>query len=122
MPLYESTFIARQDMSRNDITRLTESAGKVISDLGGKVVKDEYWGLRNLAYKINKSRKGHYVMLSIDASASAIKELERVFSNDEDVMRFITIRVSALQDGPSVMMRNSSSRDDYGSGEDTAVA
>ncbi len=72
MPLYESTFITRQDLSRQDVTKLTESMSAIVAQGGGKVVKDEYWGLRNLAYKINKSRKGHYVMLAIDSPAAEV--------------------------------------------------
>ncbi len=112
MPLYESTFITRQDLSRQDITKLTESMGTIVSQGGGKVVKDEYWGLRNLAYKINKSRKGHYVMLSIDAPAPAVKEMERNLRHNEDVIRLLTIRVDELEEGPSAMMNQSRSRED----------
>ena len=112
MPLYESTCITRQDLSRQDITKLTESMGTIVSQGGGKVVKDEYWGLRNLAYKINKSRKGHYVMLSIDAPAPAVKEMERNLRHNEDVIRLLTIRVDELEEGPSAMMNQSRSRED----------
>lgn len=112
MPLYESTFITRQDLSRQDVSKLTESMSAIVAQGGGKVVKDEYWGLRNLAYKINKSRKGHYVMLAIDAPAPAIKEMERNLSHNEDVIRTLTIRVDALEDGPSAMMQQSRSRED----------
>lgn len=112
MPLYESTFITRQDLSRQDVTKLTESMSAIVAQGGGKVVKDEYWGLRNLAYKINKSRKGHYVMLAIDAPAPAVKEMERNLSHNEDVIRTLTIRVDALEDGPSAMMQQSRARED----------
>lgn len=112
MPLYESTFIARQDLSRQDITKLTESMSAIVAQGGGKVVKDEYWGLRNLAYKIKKSRKGHYVMLAIDAPAPAVKEMERNLRHNEDVIRLLTIRVDALEDGPSAMMQQSRARED----------
>ena len=121
MPLYESTFITRQDLSRQDITKLTESMGAIVAQGGGKVVKDEYWGLRNLAYKINKSRKGHYVMLAIDAPAPAVKEMERNLSHNEDVIRMLTIRVDALEEGPSAMMQQSRSRED-GAPEDVIIA
>jgi len=112
MPLYESTFITRQDLSRQDITKLTESMGAIVAQGGGKVVKDEYWGLRNLAYKINKSRKGHYVMLAIDAPAPAVKEMERNLRHNEDIIRLLTIRVDALEEGPSAMMNQSRSREE----------
>lgn len=120
MPLYESTFITRQDLSRQDVTKLTESMSAIVAQGGGKVVKDEYWGLRNLAYKINKSRKGHYVMLAIDAPAPAVKEMERNLSHNEDVIRTLTIRVDALEDGPSAMMQQSRSREDGTSDSDTS--
>lgn len=109
MPFYESTFITRQDMSRQDITKLTESVGAIINQGGGKVVKDEYWGLRSLAYKIQKSRRGHYVMLGIDAPAPAVKEMERNLRHNEDVVRLLTIRVDALEEGPSAMMQQATS-------------
>ncbi|MEK6745999.1 MAG: 30S ribosomal protein S6 [Pseudomonadota bacterium] len=112
MPLYESTFITRQDLSRQDVSKLTENMSAIVAQGGGKVVKDEYWGLRNLAYKINKSRKGHYVMLAIDAPAPAVKEMERNLSHNEDVIRMLTIRVDALEDGPSAMMQQSRARED----------
>ncbi len=112
MPLYESTFITRQDLSRNDVTKLTESASALVAQGGGKVVREEYWGLRNLAYKINKSRRGHYVMLSIDAPATAVKEMERNLGHNEDVVRLLTIRVDALDEEPSVMMQQNRARED----------
>ncbi len=120
MPLYESTFIARQDLSRQDITKLVESMGTIVSQGGGKIVKDEYWGLRNLAYKINKSRKGHYIMLAIDAPAPAVKEMERNLSHNEDVVRMLTVRVDALEEGPSAMMQQSRSREE-GVAEDEII-
>lgn len=112
MPLYESTFIARQDLSRQDVAKLTENMSAIVAQGGGKVVKDEYWGLRNLAYKINKSRKGHYVMLAIDSPAAAVKEMERNLGHNEDVIRTLTIRVDSLEDGPSAMMQQPRSRED----------
>src|SRR4051812_40361779 len=111
MPFYETTFITRQDMSRADITKLTDSLGSIIEQGGGKVVKNEYWGLRNLSYKINKSRKGHYSMLAIDASPAAIKEMERNIRINEDVIRALTVRVDAIEEGPSAMMQQSRSHD-----------
>ena len=104
MPLYETTFITRQDLSKQDITKLTDSLSDIIVKNDGKVVKNEYWGLRNLAYKINKSRKGHYVMLGIDAPSAAVKEMERNMRHNEDVVRTLTIRVEEIEEGPSVMM------------------
>jgi small subunit ribosomal protein S6 len=109
MPLYESTFIARQDISSNDVEKLTENFSKVITDNGGKIVKTESWGLRNLAYIVNKNRKGHYVMLSIDAPYDALKEMERRMKLNEDVLRTVTFKVEELDSEPSSMMNTRSS-------------
>ena len=121
MPFYESTVIARQDLSRQDVTKLTDSLGTIVEQGGGKVVKNEYWGLKSLAYRIQKHRKGHYTMLAIDAPAAAVKEMERNIRINEDIIRSLTVRVDEIEEGPSVMMQQSRSRDDYASeGEDAA--
>jgi small subunit ribosomal protein S6 len=113
MPLYESTFITRQDLSRQDISKLTDGFTTIVEQGGGRVVKNEYWGLRNLSYRIRKNRKGHYAMLAIDAPAAAIKEMERTMRINEDIVRSLTVRVEEIEEGPSVMMQQSRSRDDY---------
>ena len=105
MPLYEHVFLARQDLAQAQVDALTENATKIIADNGGKVVKTESWGLRGLAYRIAKNRKAHYVMLDIDAPAAALAELERQTGINEDVIRFMTIRVEDHENGPSAMMR-----------------
>ena len=105
MPLYEHVFLARQDLAQAQVDALAENATKIITDNGGSVVKTETWGLRSLAYRIAKNRKAHYVMLDIDAPAAAIAELERQTGINEDVIRFVTIRVDAHEKGPSAMMR-----------------
>ena len=105
MPLYEHVFLARQDLAQAQVDALAENATKIIADNGGKVVKTETWGLRGLAYRIAKNRKAHYVMLDIDAPAPALAELERQTGINEDVIRYMTIRVDELEKGPSVMMR-----------------
>lgn len=105
MPLYEHVFLARQDLAQNQVDALAETATKIIEAEGGKVVKTETWGLRNIAYRIAKNRKAHYVLLDIDAPASAIAELERQTALNEDVIRYMTIRVDAHEQGPSAMMR-----------------
>jgi small subunit ribosomal protein S6 len=105
MPLYEHVFLARQDLAQAQVDALAENATKIIADNGGKVVKTETWGLRGLAYRIAKNRKAHYVMLDIEAPAPAMAELERQTGINEDVIRFMTIRVDAHEKGPSVMMR-----------------
>jgi small subunit ribosomal protein S6 len=107
MALYEHVFLARQDLAQAQVDTLAETATKIIEDNQGKVVKTETWGLRNLAYRIKKNRKAHYVMLDIDAPAGAVAELERQTAINEDVIRYMTVRVDGLEDGPSVMMRKS---------------
>jgi len=105
MPLYEHVFLARQDLAQAQVDALAENATKIIEDNGGKVVRTETWGLRSLAYRIAKNRKAHYVALDIDAPAPAIAELERQTNINEDVIRFLTLRVDEHETGPSAMMR-----------------
>ncbi len=111
MPLYESVFIARQDISSTQTEALTETFSGVIAENGGKVVNHESWGLRSPAFRMNKNRKGHYVMLNIDAPGPAIHEMERQMRINEDILRYMTIRVDELEEGPSAMLRNKD-RDD----------
>jgi small subunit ribosomal protein S6 len=105
MPLYEHVFLARQDLAQAQVDALAEAATKIVTDGNGKVIKTETWGLRGLAYRIQKNRKAHYVMLEIDAPAGVIAELERQTAINEDVIRYMTIRVDAHEQGPSAMMR-----------------
>jgi small subunit ribosomal protein S6 len=106
MPFYENVFIARQDVPAAQVDALTESLTALIKEQGGEVAKKEYWGLRNLAYRIKKNRKGHYVLLCIDAPAAAVKELERNLRLNEDILRFLTVRVNALETGPSAVLQS----------------
>jgi len=107
MSLYESVFIARQDVSTQDVDKLSEKFSKIITDMKGKIVKKESWGLRTLAYLVKKNRKGHYVMFGIDASAEAMAELQRQFTLNEDVIRSMTTKVSNIDKStPSIMMKS----------------
>ncbi len=104
MPFYENVFVARQDLTPNKVNELTDKFAAVIEAQGGKVTKREDWGLRNLAYKIQKNRKGYYVLMNIDAPAGAIVEMERLMRLDENLLRYMTTKVEALEEGPSVML------------------
>ena len=103
MALYENVFIARQDIAASQVDALIERFEGVITANGGKVTKKENWGLRALAYRMNKNRKGYYVLFNIDAPAKALIELERQMRFDEDVIRYLSVRVDELEEGPSAM-------------------
>ena len=105
MALYEHIFLARQDLSQAQVDALAAAATEIIEAGEGKVTKTETWGLKNLAYKIDRNRKAHFVMLNIDGPGSVVAELERQTRINEDVIRYMTIRVDEHEDGPSVMMR-----------------
>ena len=107
MPLYEHVFLARQDVSQQQVEAMTKEYSDVITELGGTVTKTEYWGLKGLAFKIKKSRKAHYSLLNIDAPSAAVVEMERRMGLSPDVIRFLTLRVEALEAEPSIMMRKS---------------
>ncbi len=104
MPYYEHVLIARPEISPQQVDALVEDISKSVRELGGVVGKTEYWGLRNLTYRIRKNRKGHYAMLNLDCPATAVHELERRLKINEDVMRFKTIRVEELDDEPSPIL------------------
>jgi len=105
VPLYEHVFLARQDLSQSQVDALAATATEIVEANNGKVVKTETWGLKNLAYKIKRNRKAHFVMLNIEAPAGVIAELERQTAINEDVIRWLTVRVDEHEGGPSVMMR-----------------
>ena len=105
MPLYEHVFLARQDLSQAQVDALAATATEIVEANQGKVTKTETWGLKNLAFKIKRNRKAHYVLLNIEAPAGTIAELERQTAINEDVIRWISVRVDELEAGPSVMMR-----------------
>ena len=110
MPLYEHVFISRQDLSNAQAESLVEHFGTVLADNGGKVVESEYWGVKTMAYKINKNRKGHYAMLKTDAPSAAVQEMERLMRLHDDVMRVLTLKVDAHEEGPSVQMQKRDER------------
>ena len=110
MPLYEHVFIARQDLSNTQAEALIEHFSTVLSDNDGKVVMSEYWGVKTMAYKINKNRKGHYAFLRSDAPAPAVQDMERLMRLHEAVMRILTIKVDAHEEGPSVQMQKRDER------------
>ncbi|MBN8917720.1 MULTISPECIES: 30S ribosomal protein S6 [Xanthobacter] len=113
MPLYEHVFLARQDVTAQQVEELTTRFKGVIEANGGSVGKTEYWGVKSLTYRINKNRKAHFTLLNIDAPAAAVQELERQQRIDEDVLRILTLRVEEHEDGPSAMLQKRD-RDDRG--------
>jgi small subunit ribosomal protein S6 len=115
MPFYENVFIARQDVTAAQVEALTEQFAGIVAAQGGNVTKREYWGLKSLSYRVRKNRKGHYTLLNIDAPAAAVIEMERNMRLHEDVLRQLTVRVDALEEGPSAMLQSKGrDRDDRG--------
>jgi small subunit ribosomal protein S6 len=106
MSLYETVFIARQDISGTQVDALADQFAGIIAEQGGEVKKRESWGLRNLAFRMKKNRKGHYVLFNIDGPAAAVTEMERNMRISEDILRYLTIRVDALEEGPSAVLQN----------------
>ena len=105
MPLYEHVFLARQDLSQSQVDALANTATEIVEANEGKVVKTETWGLKNLAYKIDRNRKAHFVLLNVEGPGSMVAELERQIRINEDIIRYMTIRVEEHEEGPSAMMR-----------------
>jgi small subunit ribosomal protein S6 len=119
MPLYEHVFLARQDVSAQQVEDLTTQLTGVIEQLGGKVTKLEQWGVKSLSYRVRKNRKAHFTFMNVDAPSAALAEIERQERLNEDVLRYLTIRVEEHEEGPSAMMRKSDrdrDRDDRGGG------
>jgi len=114
MALYEHVFIARQDITASQVEGITADFSKIVEENEGKVAKTEYWGLKNLAYKIKKNRKGHYILMNIDAPHAAVAEMERQARLHEDVLRFMTIRVDELEEGESIVLRAKADKDRRG--------
>ena len=115
MRLYESVIIARQDISTAQVETLIGEFSAIIENGGGSIKKNEYWGLRSLAYRIKKNRKGHYVMLNIEANSDTLNEYERIMGLNEDILRFLNIRIEEVSDEPSIMMQAKSERSERGS-------
>ena len=119
MPLYEHVFLARQDASAQQVEELTAQLKGVVEQLGGKVTKTEAWGVRSLTYRMDKNRKAHFMLFNIDGPAAIVAEIERQERINEDVIRYLTVRVDELEEGPSAMMRKAErdrDRDDRGFG------
>lgn len=112
MPFYEHVFVARQDVTSAQVDQIADQIDSVIQEAGGRVAVREYWGLRNLAYRMRKNRKGHYIMLRLEAPAPAVVEFERQLRLNEDVIRILTVRQDELDETPSVVMLNKNARSD----------
>lgn len=122
MALYESVIIGRQDLTPSQFETIVNEFISVIESLKGTIQKQESWGLRNLAYKINKNRKGHYMLLNIDGPADAIVEYERLMRLHEDIIRFLTMRIKSVDEKPSSLMSNKNDRQKNLSADDTSVS
>jgi len=114
MRLYESVFIARQDISSTQVETMADEFAGIITEAGGKIHKREYWRLRSLAYRIKKNRKGHYIMFNLETDADTLKEYERIMGLNEDVLRFLNIRIEEVEEGPSIIMQNKGDRGERG--------
>ena len=115
MPLYECVLIARNDVTQQQVEAIADTVAAQLEGDGGSVKKREYWGLRSLAYRIKKNRKGHYMLLGLDAKPATLTEMERQLGLNEDVLRFLTIRVDEIEEGPSaILQRKADDRGDRG--------
>ena len=114
MRLYESVFIARQDITSAQVEAMADEFAEIITSAGGSIKKREYWGLRSLAYRIKKNRKGHYVMFNLETGPEALREYERIMGLNEDVLRFLNLNIEEVEDGPSIMMQAKTERSSRG--------
>ena len=118
MRLYESVFIARQDITSAQVEAMADEFAEIITSAGGSIKKREYWGLRSLAYRIKKNRKGHYIMFNMETGPEALREYERIMGLNEDILRFLNLNIEEIEEGPSIMLqakteRSSRSQRDY---------
>lgn len=118
MRLYESVFIARQDITSAQVEAMADEFAEIITSAGGSIKKREYWGLRSLAYRIKKNRKGHYVMLNLESDSETLNEYERIMGLNEDILRFMTVSIDEVDEGPSIMMQAKSEKPQRGRGQD----
>ena len=114
MRLYESVFIARQDITSAQVEAMADDFAEIITSAGGSIKKREYWGLRSLAYRIKKNRKGHYIMFNMETGPEALREYERIMGLNEDVLRFLNLNIEEVEDGPSIMMQAKTERSSRG--------
>ena len=117
MRSYESVFIARQDITSVQVEAMADEFAEIITSAGGSITKREHWGLRSLAYRIKKNRKGHYVMFNFETEPGALREYERIMSLNEDVLRFMNVNIEEIEDGPSIMMQAKTERSTRGQRE-----
>ena len=110
MRLYESVFIARQDITSAQVEAMADEFAEIITSAGGSIKKREYWGLRSLAYRIKKNRKGHYMMFNLETGPEALREYERIMGLNEDVLRFLNLNIEEVEEGPSIMMQAKTER------------
>ena len=114
MRLYESVFIARQDITSAQVEAMADEFAEIITSAGGSIKKREYWGLRSLAYRIKKNRKGHYLMFNLETGPEALREYERIMGLNEDVLRFLNLNIEEVEEGPSIMMQAKTERSSRG--------
>ena len=114
MRLYESVFIARQDITSAQVEAMADEFAEIITSAGGSIKKREYWGLRSLAYRIKKNRKGHYMMFNLETGPEALREYERIMGLNEDVLRFLNLNIEEVEEGPSIMMQAKTERSSRG--------
>ena len=114
MRLYESVFIARQDITSAQVEAMADDFAEIITSAGGSIKKREYWGLRSLAYRIKKNRKGHYVMFNMETGPDALREYERIMGLNEDILRFLNLNIKEIEDGPSIMLQAKTERSSRG--------